>query len=430
MPHPMPLLRAIAQLLIAFMIAGPARAQGGWSVTNIPDAGRYDDISFVSELLGWAAGGPSGWIYRTTDGGESWTLQFNSPYYLRSIEFVDANTGFAGALNGKLYRTLNGGQDWSDITSSIAQPPPGICGLAAADANTIYGCGIWSGPAFIIKSTNGGDTWDYIDMSAYATRLVDVLFLTPEVGFATGTANPPSAGGVILHTTDGGASWTAVCSTLALSDIVWKIQRLDDQRYYASIYSEPVNDDTRMLRSADGGMSWELITISDDYTYVEAVGFMDADHGWVGGDEVLWETDDGGDSWQATTFGSSHNRFLRVSETTGYLSGARVYKYQAENSTRIPEPLDRTEYHNLVVAPNPAGGPFIVRLTIGRATIAELKVLSARGEAVVELVRGVIAAGEYSYPVDPTGIASETCFVVLRTNEGMRHQKVTLLREP
>lgn len=419
----------LASLCLAIQLP-LAQAQIGWSVTNIPDGGRYDDLFFIDELVGWAAGGPSGWIYKTTNGGASWVLQFSTPFYLRSIEFVDADKGFAGSLNGTLYRTLNGGQTWTNITSSIAQPPAGICGLSAADASTIYGCGIWSGPAFLIKSTDGGDSWSYIDMSAYATRLVDVLFLTPDLGFVTGTANPSTAGGVILRTTDGGMTWSTVCTTLALSDIVWKIQRLDEQRYFASIYSEPVNDDTRMLRSVDGGMNWELVTISDSYTYVEAVGFIDAEHGWVGGDDVLWETSDGGASWQATAFGSSHNRFMKVSETVGYLSGARIYKYQGDNTTRIPEPSNRREYHALTVAPNPTGGPFAVRLTLGRSTIAELKVLTAKGEPVAELMKGFADAGEYDFIVDTPAIAGGVCFVVLRTNEGMRYQKVSVVREP
>ncbi|MBK6341835.1 MAG: hypothetical protein IPF41_04395 [Flavobacteriales bacterium] len=46
-----------------------------------------------------------------------------------------------------------------------------------------------------------------------------------------------------------------VHQTNTLTDIVWKIQRLTAELWYASIYSEPTNDDTRMLRSADAGIT-------------------------------------------------------------------------------------------------------------------------------------------------------------------------------
>ena len=401
-------------------------AQTGWSVTNIPDGGRYDDLFFINDSVGWAAGGPTGWIYKTTDAGDTWDLQFSTPLYLRSIEFINADTGFAGTLNGVLYRTVDGGENWDDITPNIAQQPAGICGLSASDANTIYGCGIWSGPAFVIKSTDGGDSWSYIDMSAYATRLVDILFLTPEIGFATGTAAPASSGGVILHTIDGGASWSTVCTTNAVSDIVWKIQRLDNQHCFASIYSEPVNDDTRMLRSADGGMNWEQITVSDQYTYNEAIGFMDPLHGWAGGDAVLWETTDGGDSWQSTTFGTGHNRFMKVSATRAFLSGAHIYKYEEDNTTVVAESSARTEYHALTVSPNPAHGHISIRMRLGRATIAELKVLTADGRMVKDILRQPAQLGEYLFEVPLNSEAGQAYFVVLRTNEGMLWEKVVV----
>jgi photosystem II stability/assembly factor-like uncharacterized protein len=401
-------------------------AQTGWTVTNIPDGGRYDDLFFINDSVGWAAGGPTGWIYKTTNAGDTWDLQFNTPLYLRSIEFINADIGFAGTLNGVLYRTVDGGENWDDISANIAQQPAGICGLSVADASTIYGCGIWSGPAFVIKSIDGGASWSYIDMSAYATRLVDILFISADVGFATGTAAPASNGGVILHTTDGGASWSTVCTTNALSDIVWKIQQFDDQHCFASIYSEPINDDTRMLRSADGGMNWEQITVSEQYTYNEAIGFMDPLHGWAGGDEVLWETMDGGVSWQAYSFGSSHNRFMKVSATRAFLSGAHIYKYEEGITTTVLESATRTEYHTLTVSPNPSDGRIAIRLWLGRATIAELKVLAADGRLVKELLRQPAQLGEYRFDVDLQGEAGQAYFVVLRTNEGMRYEKVVV----
>ncbi|HRH37483.1 MAG TPA: YCF48-related protein, partial [Flavobacteriales bacterium] len=203
----------IFSLITSLLFLADARAQSGWSVLNIPDAGRYDDISFINDSVGWAAGGASGWIRKTTDGGATWTLQFTSPYYSRSIEFVDANVGYCGSLSGQLYRTANGGQNWTDISATMTPTPQAFCGLSTPDASTVYGCGVWSQPAFIYKSINAGSTWNYIDMSMYATRLVDIHFLSADTGFATGAANPASNGCVILRTTDGGSTWTTVHTT-------------------------------------------------------------------------------------------------------------------------------------------------------------------------------------------------------------------------
>src|SRR5436190_7119979 len=115
-------------------------AQTGWTVLNIPNAGRYDDVFFINDTVGWAAGGSTGWIRKTVNGGQTWTLQFTAPQYLRSIEFTDANNGFAGSLNHSVYRTYNGGTNWTEIDLGITPLPVGICGLSAPTTSVIYGC--------------------------------------------------------------------------------------------------------------------------------------------------------------------------------------------------------------------------------------------------------------------------------------------------
>ncbi len=421
-------MRALCLLLLLSFFAFESTAQTGWSVLNIPNSGRYDDVFFINDSVGWAAGGPNGWIRKTADGGQSWALQYTSPYYLRSIEFVDANVGYCGSLNGQLYRTANGGATWTDISASMSPPPQGICGLSTPDASTVYGCGLWAGPAYIYKSTDGGSSWSHMDMSAYATRLVDVHFTHPDTGFVTGTATPASNGGVILHTTDGGASWTVVHTTHTITDIVWKIQRLDADHWFASIYSEPVNDDTRTLRSADGGMSWEQITVSDSYTYVEAVGFINALHGWTGGEDLLWETLDGGTSWELVDLGYNYNRFFKVNDSTAFLSGQRIYKYQEDLGTPVPDAEARSTWHALRVLPNPNDGRFTIELRLDRTTIADLRIVASDGRTVQQLLKRPTAAGEQRFTVDLSGNAGARYFVVLKSNEGMRWESVMVGR--
>lgn len=419
-------MRSIILSFILLFSALASRAQTGWSVLNIPNAGRYDDIFFISDSVGWAAGGSTGWIRKTVNGGQTWTLQFTSPYYLRSIEFIDANNGFAGSLNGQLYRTTNGGLAWTDISPGISPAPDGICGLSAPTANTIYGCGLWAGPAYIIKSANGGDDWTYTDMSTYASRLVDIHFTTPDTGFATGTANPASNGGVILYTTNGGTSWTTMHTTQALTDIVWKIQRLDAAHWFASIYSEPTNDDTRMLRSIDGGMTWTQLTVSDDYTYIETIGFMDPLHGWTGGEGTLWKTTDGGVTWENIDVGYNYNRFFKVNDSTAYLSGQRIYKYEGDISTSVALAEERTTAHRLSVRPNPSDGHITINVSLDNATIADLSIHNSTGITVESLMHRRAEKGEYNFTSTLTPSTGGVFFVVLKTNEGMLYEKVVV----
>ncbi len=405
----------------------PSLAQVGWTVLDAPSTVRYDDIHFIDDSLGWAAGGPGGSIYRTTDAGDSWELQFTSSSYLRSIEFLDEQNGFSGSLNGQLYRTTNGGETWEDIAENIDQQPEGICGLSAPDANTVYGCGIWSGPAFVIRSVNGGDDWTYIDMSAYASRLVDIHFITPLIGFVTGTAAETSEGGIVLYTADGGSTWSPKFTTNTTSDIIWKIQQLDDTHWYGSVFSEPVNDDTRMLRSTDGGMTWTMHTVSDSYTYIEVIGFINPEHGWTGGHDQLWETTDGGDTWAAVELGFNYNRFFKTNDSTAYISGQRIYRYRGEApQTGIAEKEAHIIAHKLEVMPNPSNGKFTIRLDIDNPTMVDLIVLAPNGATVESPLHGRVGKGTYAFPIDLGTAKGAGHVVMVRTNEGMLYRKVVL----
>ena len=96
-------------------------SQGQWQELDIPVSTRYDDVFFIDENVGWAAGGSTRRIYKTTDGGNSWVSKFIVSSYLRSIEFATPSLGFAGTLNGEFYTSTDAGENWTDISGDL--PP-------------------------------------------------------------------------------------------------------------------------------------------------------------------------------------------------------------------------------------------------------------------------------------------------------------------
>lgn len=418
------LMRSLLLFLSSALFTGQAFGQGTWTTLNIPPSGRHDDVFFINDTVGWAAGGPAGTIRRTEDGGATWTLQYTAGQYLRSIEFIDAQHGYCGSLSGSLLRTVDGGATWTDVAPLINPQPPGICGLSAPTPTTIYGVGLWASPAYVVKSTDGGLSWSFINMSAQATALVDVHFISADTGFVTGTAAPAGNGGVILYTTDGGLSWQPKHFTGVISDIVWKIQRLDADHWYASVYSEPMNDDTRLLRSIDGGQTWSTLVAANSYTYVEVVGFMDTLRGWVGGGNLLYGTTDGGLTWALETVGNNYNRFFRLNDSLAYMSGTYIYKYSRDLATGTGTGPAVPEYHALNATPTVTDGPLIVDLRLDRSTIADLSVLRADGGLVRRLLHAHSALGEHRFSLDLAREAPGTYTVVLKTNEGLRYVKV------
>ncbi len=97
-----------------------------WEHIYSPISDHIYDIYFINSDTGWVAGGiitpfPSnsteGVIERTTDGGNSWVVQFYEQPgpILRRLYFIDKNNGYAigGAY---LLHTTNSGNSWTEQT--------------------------------------------------------------------------------------------------------------------------------------------------------------------------------------------------------------------------------------------------------------------------------------------------------------------------
>ncbi|WP_265131112.1 YCF48-related protein [Chryseobacterium oranimense] len=341
-------------LFVFTLLSSLFYGQYNWTTFSYPPSngtGRYDDVFFLNENLGWGVRGGTGAVFKTENGGASWTQQtVNGPanQYYRNIEFLNENIGFLGTLNNSFYKTTDGGNSWNKV-NNISPYPDAICGLDCVGTSTVYGCGAWFSPAYIIKSIDSGNTWQYIDMSGYANALVEIIFINENVGFVAGNDDD---GAVILKTFDGGMSWTRVYSGNIPNEYVWKMQLLDNNKIFCSIESEAPNTG-KLLKSVNGGFTWETKDFPD--TYVQAVGFTSETHGWMGGHHTgFYETFDGGNSWTNTGIGGSLNRIFFVNNNLAYAAGSNLYKMTTGNLGVKENPGENQERKlKMEVAPNP-----------------------------------------------------------------------------
>ncbi|MDC8004134.1 T9SS type A sorting domain-containing protein [Aureisphaera galaxeae] len=371
-----PLLILLATLLSITC----SMAQGFWlQLSNAPSGlGRFDDVFFLNENLGWAANGPSSQVYKTTDGGETWTLQFDPGGYFRNIEFLNENIGFLGTLSNTFYKTTDGGDTWTEV--SITPNPPAICGLDTVGESTVYGCGAWFDPAYVIKSTDSGETWEFIDMSAYAEALVEVLFIDEQTGFVSGNA---SSGGVILKTTDGGNSWTPIFNSGNEGDYVWKLQLLENNTVmFGSIQS---NVSGRLAKSLDSGLNWQ--TFSAPEGFVQAVGFQTPERGWMGGHNTgFYETNDGGETWSSLGLGDNLNRIFWLNPNLGYASGESIYKFTGFLSTEEFESVPVPDL-DVKVAPTPIKDKLNVEIRFTHSDNLVIELYDLTGRFITKFIR-------------------------------------------
>ncbi|HMD01222.1 MAG TPA: T9SS type A sorting domain-containing protein [Ferruginibacter sp.] len=425
-------MKNIIRSFLLVLISSAASAQSPWTPCNAPSFGtRVDDIYMVDTQVGYAVCG-DGKIVKTVDGGNNWfQLLENSSVYCRSVEFINRDTGFVGGfpINGNVQtnifrRTTDGGATWVDLTSQLhPRARRGVCGLAVADANTIYGGGNWyDDSAYIIKSVDGGKTWSFIDMSQYASSIIDLFFLNKDVGFATGKGKLPLESGVILYTTDGGATWSFKFQNNLPNEYCWKIQRINNYEWAASL-EDFANVHPEVLRSSDGGMTWSVKLVSAERNYdIEGIGFIDPLRGWTGGGiDYSFKTVDGGNTWDTVHIIPYMNRLFKVNDTMMFASGDRIYRLK--NGGFIP-PIPATHHAWMTCSPNPAKNNLEIKVSVDAPTHIMLILFDNNGNRINVVENADKPTGSYQYHVNTSGLSMGIYHVVLKTHDDKRAVKV------
>ncbi len=197
---------------------------GSWTLMNngIPADGIMC-LEFVSSSVIFA-GGYSGAIYKTTDGGNSWnSVYFNASVtnFIDEIKFFDANHGMAwgDGLSSTSPQaclvTTDGGTTWTNNNTFITGTSyPGDVGFASPSFVTIAGYNKVSGSTCrgIWRSTDAGVSWSF---STVGTAPKDSVAITASVAFRdqfVGVASRNDS--TIWSTSDGGITWQQVGSKL------------------------------------------------------------------------------------------------------------------------------------------------------------------------------------------------------------------------
>ncbi len=250
-----------------------------WSVSDSLFLGKYYDYYyptirfadaqngwFLAEFLGVGAG--SHWdhsLFRTTDGGATWSEVPFSRYNTTGMAFANADTGwiteertgpYAEPILPIVLVTGDGGRNWQ--TLELPEPPdnPGLFSryrFCASYSPTLFSPS--SGALvvecfdtayseekekYIYTTSNGGQTWQ-----SYPYPGGELQFSSPGVGWALGRD--------IYKTQDGGQTWTQV------KTVFWdgQFSFVNDQTAWAVARTD---EEIALVYTTDGGLTWDLIT--------------------------------------------------------------------------------------------------------------------------------------------------------------------------
>ena len=203
-----------------------------WQTLNIPGAEKLDfrDIDAVSEQTAYVlsiGSGEASRIYKTTDAGKTWTLQFTNTdpkAFFDAMAFWDANRGiaFSDSVDGQLIilRTTNGGTTWTRVPAAGLPPALEGEGAFAASGTNVTVAGrdhVWIGTSKsrVLRSTDGGLTWSAATTplaTGDSAGIFSIDFRDTEHGIVVGGDYRKESEAIdnAAITNDGGRTWSAV----------------------------------------------------------------------------------------------------------------------------------------------------------------------------------------------------------------------------
>ncbi|MDI9599890.1 MAG: YCF48-related protein [Acidobacteriota bacterium] len=277
----LPSLAAIARCGEMMWAVGPGtlllwdgsvwRPSGAVSLSKTPH-----DVTFFDDTHGWIA--DSAWVWRTNDGGRTWTKSPTLPFSALDLDFVSPRVGTAvgtsstAPTEGRVFRTLDGGDTWTDVT-----PTPTPATLTAVDmVDATHGFAV--GATGTVLRTTDGSNWTALP-SGTTEYLTDVCFTSVSQGWIV------SSGGSVLATKDAGENFNAKAVS---SRGLYAIDFQDADHGWAS------GSMGTILRYDGVSGTWSPVT-SGTVNGLNDIMFTDPLHGWaVGTDGTVLATTTGG----------------------------------------------------------------------------------------------------------------------------------------
>ncbi|MDI6824434.1 MAG: hypothetical protein QME87_08780 [Bacillota bacterium] len=260
-------------------------------------------------------------IFRTTDGGKSWSgteVELSNPQCApcgASFDFVDSDHGWLlvhdGVATGheavEIYRTGDGGASWTLAarTETDGQNPDGLpfagikTGLSFADTQNGWLTGFDYGPELWLYATHdAGRTWQRCSLpipqgytaEGGSAETRPAIFFGSREGILPVVFHARGQHTIFYVTRDGGATWkpTTPIKSAINQEFVWSFP--DSKHGFAT-------DGDSLYVTSDGAATWAAVTPDARLAGTTCLYFISPQVGWAVASGTLFRTSDGGHTW-------------------------------------------------------------------------------------------------------------------------------------
>jgi len=275
-------------LIAAFLLTSQF-ASGQWIKQNVNTTASFRGLSVVNEKVIWASG-TEGTVIRTVDSGKHWDI-IHVPdadkLDFRDIEAFDAGTAYILSIgNGessRIYKTTDGGNTWV-LQFKNTNEKAFFDAIACWDKEHCIAVSDPIDNRFVLVETTNGQNWRLIDTSKMPpTRDGEAAFAASGTCLITEGKNNAflvSGGKVarVFKSTDRGKMWKVYDTPIVRGTSgsgIFSIAMRDSKNgvIVGGNYENPAFMDSNIAITTDGGATWKLKGIVSGYrscvTYVE-----------------------------------------------------------------------------------------------------------------------------------------------------------------
>lgn len=242
--------------------------------------------------------GDSGVVLKTTDAGATWTRRRlgNGSIGLNAVKFFDMQTGIVVGDSGRIYTTTDQGTTWILRSSNSLLRLNGL----HLRAGTAWACG---DGGLVVKSLDRGITWSLLQNSS-TRNLLATFFKSDSVGWCVGEA------GTILRSVNGGRTWLGQTShTVQTLTSISFPPFLSPQDTLRGTIAGGSTSGGVLVETTDGGASWNVSSVSVELG-LHSIYYFNRFIGWYAGDAGrMAVTRTGAGGWSSLSSGAVPDLF-------------------------------------------------------------------------------------------------------------------------